>query len=169
MQVPYKLIAAVKTQYRHAQRAEAVKRNYPRLQPVPIVEGQSISIACYGPSLEDTWRDITHPIISVSGALHFLAERGIVPDYHVDCDPRPHKIKHLQPIVPNVHYIMGSCCHPSTWDALEGQKVSLVHFYMSDQTSGWLAENDPGAGLIHPGSTVGLSAVPVGGELCVRR
>jgi len=148
--------------------AEAVKHDYPRLQPQPIDDYASLSVACYGPSLIDTWQDITRPIISVSGALHFLSERGIIPDYHVDCDPRPHKIKHLQPIVDGVHYIMGSCCHPQTWPLLEGQKVSLVHFYMAPNTEEWLAQNDPGAGIIRPGSTVGLSAIHVGGMLGYR-
>ena len=168
MKIPYKLIPAVSTADRHLQMAEALKTGYPRLEPKPIDDYASISIACYGPSLADTWQDIERPIISVSGALHFLAERGIVPDYHVDCDPRPHKIKHLQPPVDWVHYIMGSCCHPQTWEALKGQKVTLVHFFMSQDTNDWIAKNDPGGGMIRPGSTVGLSAIHVGGMLGYR-
>ena len=148
--------------------AEALKQGFPRLRPQPIDDYQSISIVGYGPSLKDTWQDITRPIISMSGSLHFLAERGIIPDYHVDCDPRPHKIKHLQPIVDGVHYIMGSCCHPSTWEVLRGQKVSLVHFYMSKDTEDWVAANDFGEGLIRPGSTVGLASIHVGGMLGYR-
>jgi len=147
---------------------DALKHGFPRLKPKPIDEEASISIACYGPSLADTWQDITHPIISVSGALHYLSERGVIPDYHVDCDPRPHKIKHLQPIVNGVHYIMGSCCHPQMWEVLEGQNVTLVHFYMSKDTSDWIARNDPGEGMVHPGSTVGLAAIHIGGMLGYR-
>lgn len=168
MKIPFTLVAAVPSDKRHDQMAMAIKRGYPRLQPTPIDEVKSISIACYGPSLADTWQDLKPPIISVSGALHFLKERGITPDYHVDCDPRPHKIKHLQPPVDGVHYIMGSCCHPSTWDVLEGQKVSLVHFYMAQDTRDWVSQNDHGEFLIHPGSTVGMAALHVGGMLGYR-
>jgi len=168
VKVPYKLTAAVKEEIRHAQMAEALKTGYPRLEALPIDNYAAISIACYGPSLADTWQDMRHPIISVSGALHFLAERGVIPDFHVDCDPRPHKMKHLQPIVPSVHYIMGTCCHPTTWPLLEGQKVSLAHFYMGPNTSDWVATYDKGKLLIHPGSTVGLSAIHVGGMLGYR-
>ena len=146
----------------------ALKTGYPRLKPQPIDDYASISIACYGPSLADTWQDIKHPIISVSGALHFLKERGITPDYHVDCDPRPHKSKHIDPPVDGVHYIMGTCCHPSTWDILKGQKVSLVHFYMAPSTKDWIAANDPDNGMLRPGSTVGMSAIHVGGMLGYR-
>ena len=87
MKVPYRLVAAVENTTRHEQMRIALNKGLPRLEAVPIDEEKSISIACYGPSLEDTWRDIKHPIISVSGALHFLTGKGIVPDYHVDCDP----------------------------------------------------------------------------------
>lgn len=168
MKVPYKLQAAVSNAERHEQMRQAMLTGYPRLQPVPIEDGRSISIACYGPSLADTWQDITRPILSVSGALHFLSEKGVIPDYHLDCDPRPHKIKHIDPPVDGVHYIMGTCCHPKTWEVLKGQKVSLVHFYMSDETEGWVSYHDPGGFLIRPGSTVGLAAMHIAGVLGYR-
>lgn len=133
-----------------------------------IEEGKSLSIACYGPSLADTWQELTRPILSVSGALHYLAERGVIPDYHLDCDPRPHKVRHVQPAIDGVHYIMGSCCAPETWKALAGQKVTLVHFYMGEDTEAFLSENDPGAVLIRPGSTVGMAAIHVAGMLGYR-
>lgn len=168
MKIPYKLVAAVQTAQRHAYMAKAISYGFPRLQSSSVVEGQSISIACYGPSLKDTWRDIERPIISVSGALHFLSERGIVPDYHVDVDPRAHKVKHLQPPVDGVHYIMASCCHPDAWEALKGQKVSLIHAFSAETTPEWIAMNDPGAFAMRPGSTVGMAAIHIGGLLGYR-
>ena len=168
VKIPYRLKAAVSDEARHAQMGEALKTGYPRLKPRPIDELASICIACYGPSLADTWQDIERPIISVSGALHFLAERGVIPDYHVDCDPRAHKIRHITPPVDGVHYVMGSCCAPKTWEVLRGQKVSLVHFFMSQDTEQWVTRNDPGGGMIRPGSTVGLAAIHVGGMLGYR-
>ena len=146
----------------------ALETGFPRLKAIPIEDERSISIACYGPSLADTWRDLTHPIISVSGALKFLVERGIKPDYHVDVDPRLHKTKHISPPVEGVHYIMASCCHPEAWPLLRGQRVSLVHCYSSESTKAWIAENDPAELLIQPGSTVGMAAIHVGGLLGYR-
>jgi hypothetical protein len=168
MKIPFQLVAALPTETRHAQMAVALKHNIPALEQLPIDDEKSISIVCYGPSLKDTWKTIKRPIITVSGALHFLANRGIVPDYHIDCDPRPHKVKHISPPVDGVHYIMGSCCNPETWNVLKRQKVSLVHFYMSEDTHDWIAHNDPGGLMIHPGSTVGLCALHVGGMLGYR-
>lgn len=145
-----------------------LKHNLPRLGITPIEDERSISIACYGPSLADTWQDIRHPIISVSGALHFLSERGITPDYHVDIDPRPHKVKHITPPVPGVHYIMASVCPPETWEVLKGQKVSIFHAYSGPTTPDWVARNDPGQIAIRPGSTVGMAAIHIGGLLGYR-
>jgi len=54
------------------------------------------SIVCYGPSLADTWKVIKRPIVTVSGAHDYLVDRGIVPDFHVDCDPRAHKARMLK-------------------------------------------------------------------------
>lgn len=168
VRIPYTLIAAVSSEVRHDQMKVAIGRIKERLQPVPIEDGKSLTIACYGPSLADTWQDMKPPILSVSGALHFLTGKGIVPDYHLDCDPRGHKTKHIEPPINGVHYIMGSCCPPKTWDVLEGQKVSLVHFYMSPETQNFVAEHDPGGFLIRPGSTVGMAALHVGGVLGYR-
>ena len=39
---------------------------------------------------------------------------------------------------------------------------------MSPETEGWIAEHDLGEGIIRPGSTVGLSAIHVGGMLGYR-
>lgn len=168
MKVPYSLVAAVQTVQRHSYMGIAVKAVSKRLIAIPIEDGRSISIACYGPSLADTWRDIKPPIISVSGALKYLTERGITPDYHIDVDPRQHKTKYITPPVDGVHYIMASCCHPDTWPILDGQNVSLFHAYSADETKDWVAQNDPDGILIRPGSTVGMAAMHVGGLLGYR-
>ena len=166
MKIPYSLVAAISTEKRHDQMAVALKYGFPRIKPVPIADdGSFFSIACYGPSLADTWQDIQRPIISVSGALHFLAERGVVPDYHVDMDPRPHKTRHITPPVPGVHYIMASVSPTATWESLKNEKVTLVHVYSANGTEEWVAHNDPGQLLVRPGSTSGMAALHIGGLL----
>lgn len=168
MKVPYRLVAAVSKEQRHAQMAEALKHGLPRVRQEIIRDDRAISIACYGPSLADTWRDIERPIISVSGALHFLAERGVIPDYHVDMDPRPHKARHITPPVDGVHYIMASVCPPETWGVLKGQRVTIFHLYSNPDTHDWIAMKDPGELMVRPGSTVGMCAIHVGGILGYR-
>lgn len=168
MKIPFGLVAAVNKYRRHAHMTRALDQGYPRLQPNPIDERAAISIVGYGPSLEETWREIQRPILSMSGATKFLAERGIIADYHLDMDPREHKVSFISPPVPGVHYLMASVCHPKTWKILAGQRITLFHTYSGPETEEWIAEMDPGQGWIHGGSTIGLAAVHVGGVLGYR-
>jgi uncharacterized Rossmann fold enzyme len=169
MKIPYSLTAAVNIETRHQHMLTALAKGYPRIQASPIDERKTLHIACYGPSLQDTWRELGRPILAVGGATRWLAERGVVPDYHADMDPRPHKVKCIDPPVPGVHYLMASVCHPTTWDVLKDQRVTLWHTISCYQTTMQLVnEHDPGAWVIFGGSTMGLSALHLGGLLGVR-
>ena len=112
MKIPYAMKAAVDDHKRHAQMAVAIQyandRRWPRLQQQPIDDTRTLSIACYGPSLADTYKSLTHPILSMSGATKWLAERGVIADYHCDMDPRPNKIDDVTPVIPGVTYLMAS-------------------------------------------------------------
>ena len=127
-----------------------------------------MSIVCYGPSLRDTWKHIKRPIMTVSGAHDFLIGRGIVPDYHVDCDPRDHKVKMLHP-AKAVKYRMATCCHPSLWEKLKDYDVELWHLHNDSHTEEWVRENDPGANMLGGGSTAGMRALEVASMLGYRR
>jgi hypothetical protein len=165
MKIPYQLVAAMSIEKRHEQMAHAIKQGFSRLKKTPITNDKVFSIACYGPSLADTWHTIKRPIISVSGALHYLADRGIIPDYHVDMDPRAHKVRHINPVVKGVHYLMASVCPPETWDVLRDEKVTIWHGISGDNTLDWVRANDPNEEVISGGSSVGLAAIQIGGML----
>lgn len=169
MKTPYALTPAVATDQRHEQMRLALATGYPRLQPVPIDESRTLSLACYGPSLQDTWKDLRPPILSMSGATRWLADRGVIADYHVDMDPRLHKTNFIDPPIDGVQYLMASVCHPKTWDLLKDQKVILWH-PVSDivKTYEWVHKHDPGQLIVHGGSTIGLSALHIGGLLGYR-
>ena len=127
-----------------------------------------MSIVCYGPSLKDTWQFIKRPILTVSGAHDFLVSRGIVPDYHVDCDPRAHKAAMLHPSH-KVKYRMATCCHPTLWPKLKGHDVELWHLHNDSGTDEWVSKNDPGANMLGGGSTAGMRALEVASMLGYRR
>lgn len=169
MKPMYPLVPAVDQWTRHAYMLAALEEGYPRLVPQPIREGESVSIACYGPSLQETWQELTHPIISVSGALKFLTARGITPDYHVAMDPRLDAVPPIEPPVDGVHYLMATVCHPKTWTVLRGQRVSQWHA-ISDKTitPQWVQLKDPGMPVVTTGSNVGLGAIQIGGMLGYR-
>ena len=140
---------------------ECLKRDFPRLHQHSL-KGW-LSIVCSGPSLEDTWPDIKHPILTCSGAHNFLLSRGIIPDFHVDCDPRPHKLKYIESPHRDTTYLMASCCDPKTWEILRHNKVLVWHMHNGEETCDWITKNDPGSMLVAGGSTVGLRALQIGG------
>src|SRR5437762_9644704 len=74
---------------------KSIERGYP---PIPVVKSDEfqtlpIAIVCSGPSLKDSWEEIKpfQIVLTCSGAHDFLIERGIIPTYHMETDPRQHK------------------------------------------------------------------------------
>ncbi len=152
-----------------AEALEAAKANgWPQMKRIKP-GNEVLSVVCYGPSLADTWRDIKRPMLSVSGAHDFLIERGVVPDFHMDCDPRQHKAELVGKLHPEVQYLMATVCHPSFWERLKGHKVKLWHLHNGPETDEWLAKNDPGANRIGGGTTAGARALEIGSMLGYRR
>jgi predicted O-methyltransferase YrrM len=178
MDIPYKLIAAVPPQDRWMQMYHAIQQGYPTLADHAIDDAKRLQLVCYGPSLRETWKDIdpTLPIMTVSGALKFLAERGITPTWHVQMDPRREQPRFVDPPVPGVHYLMASVCPPETWKVLQGQQVTLWHANSGEGTLEFLARHAPAkvegdqahATMISGGSHVGLCALHVAGKLGFR-
>lgn len=120
---------------RDEQIKQAVLRVKDRLQPVEEQRTDPIAIVGFGPSLQTTWEQLKafKYIITCSGSHKFLLERGIVPTYHVEVDPREHKVTLLGPPHPDVEYLIASTCHPKYFDHLEGYKVKLWHIFDSTE------------------------------------
>lgn len=92
---------------------------------------KKIAVVCYGPSLEDTWEELRNfkYIITCSGAHKFLLDRGIIPTYHAEVDPRPHKAELIGTPHKDVQYLVASLVHRDVLDLLEGYDVKLWHVY----------------------------------------
>jgi hypothetical protein len=103
-----------------------------RIQPHPD-RTDKIAVVGFGPSLKDTWEELKayKYIITTSGAHKFLLERGIVPTWHLEVDPRAHKIELLGEPHPDVTYLPASTVHPKYFDKLEacGCKVEMWHVF----------------------------------------
>jgi hypothetical protein len=138
---------------------------------IPRHDGR-VCIVCYGPSLKDTWHSLRTErrmfgakIVSVSGAHDFLIERGIVPDIHIECDPREHKAFFSRNSHPDVAYWIASCCHPALIDNLrsKGRNLALWHVFNSDTDRKIVDADgpDPNGWLICGGGSVGCRAVNV--------
>ena len=166
------MIGVMTNEDRHKQMAQAIGL-FPMLQKRGKFLPRRVSIACYGPSLADTYKQLKRPIISVSGAHDFLVYRGIIPDFHVDCDPRPHKPEMLRKPQEATTYLMASVCHPLFWKALQGRSVRLWHLINGDDldTVAWVAQNHPDGmkSMIGGGSSVGQRAMNVAAALGYRK
>jgi len=127
----------------------------------PEVSGY-LTIACYGPSLTDTYRDLCKPILSVSGAHDFLIGKGVIPQYHVEADPRAHKAEMLTLANDQTEYLIASCCHPAVFEALKGRNVKIWHCNNGPESEEWAAVNGGMVPCVGGGSTVGLRAMQIG-------
>lgn len=132
-----------------------------RVEETSVLYDEPIAIVCYGPSLNETWeqvRDFKY-IMSCSGAHKFLIDRGIVPTWHTDVDPREHKIKLIGQPHPDVEYLLASTCHPKYFELLKngGHKVRLWHVF--DAKDEGLRLLPPGEWALTGGCSVGLRAM----------
>lgn len=139
-----------------------------RIQPVDERRADPIAVVGYGPSLADTWERIKDfkYVITCSGSHKFLLERGIVPNWHVEVDPRDHKIKLLGPPHPKVEYLIASTCHPKYFDHLQGFNVKLWHIF--DASEDGLRVLPPGEWAVTGGCDAGLRAMTIAAFLGFR-
>lgn len=147
--------------------AAAKENGWPMIRRVPA-QKKTISLVCYGPSLKHTWRYIPRPMMTVSGAHDFMVSKGIIPDFHSDCDPREEKTAMLKP-VKGVKYLMASVCHPGIWQILKGHDVELWHLHNGPETDVWLREHDPKTPPVGGGTTIGSRALQVANLLGYER
>jgi hypothetical protein len=133
----------------------AIERGLPRIEPVEGHDDE-IAIACFGPSLAETWEHLRgHPrIMTCSGAHKFLVERGVIPRWHVEVDPRPHKVELIGAPHPDVEYLIASTCHPRVFDHLAGSRVKLWHVF--DDSEDAMRTLPQGEWALTGGCSVGL-------------
>ena len=113
-----------------AENSERVKGRIKLEKGVP--DQDPIAIVAWGPSLRDTWEEIKKfkIIYTCSGAHRFLIDRGIIPTFHVDSDPRPYKADILGDPHPDITYLISSICHPTYFDKLELHHSSVKLWHM---------------------------------------
>ena len=143
----------------HVEQVKAtLERNLPTIPVVLDTTYDPIAVACSGPTLKDTWHEIKKfsKIISCSGAHNFLIDRGIIPTYHMETDPRKHKSMFVKKSHPDVKYFIASCCHPAVFDALEGAQIYVWHVLSGKDTDILYRDGD---WILTGGSNVGLRAL----------
>lgn len=162
--VDVKTISALDEEQRTKNALINMARVKPRLIEAEAHDRKAV-LVCYGPSLKESWPliKVAHAegadIISVSGAHAFLIERGVTPDAHIDCDPRPHKTRQMGAPHAEVNYWLASCVDPSFIDRLAGHDIALWHLWNGDPSLPLLDRIEPGEWMVLGGGSVGLRAV----------
>ncbi len=160
-----KVISAVSEDMRLKQATDNSAKAKRRLDWQKPHQGRA-TIVCFGPSLAEPGMidDIKNDriggavIVSVSGAHDYLIGHGVVPDVHIDIDPRPHKAHFTKNAHPKVRYWMASCVHPSVVDNLLGYDLTLFHIYNSE-TDKKISEFEPDSWGLGGGGSVGCRAI----------
>lgn len=154
---------AVPLWLRDEQIKRSIARVKARIEPHPprLTPDERVAVVCFGPSLNDTWEAVKdfRFVISCSGSHRFLVERGIVPTWHVEVDPRKHKIALIGQPHPEVEYLIASTCAPEVFDHLEGMNVRLWHVF--DSSAEAIRTLPAGEWAITGGCNVGLRALGI--------
>jgi len=132
-----------------------------RIEPCHDLRQEPIAVVGFGPSLADTWEKVRDfkRVITCSGAHRFLIERGIVPTWHIDVDPRAYKADLIGPPHPSVEYLMASTCSPRMWEHLAGFNVKLWHIF--DSSDDAIRILPRGEWHVTGGCDVGLRAITI--------
>ncbi len=163
--------AAIDGDDRLARMRENMARAIPRFEPQPVRDGV-LAVVGYGPSLRDTWREIKTPLVcTTSGAHDFLISRKIIPTWHVEFDPRPHKADFLKHPCHQTTYCIASVCNANLFAALASHKVLLWHAGKGDMADDCDLVNEYEAdGIVFSGgSNAGLRALALGHALGFRK
>lgn len=158
---PHQVTYCVPLWLRDEQIKLSIARVKGRIEGATALRKEPIAVVCYGPSLNETWEEIKKfkYIISGSGSHKFLLERGIVPTWHVEVDPRAHKAELIGPPHKDVEYLIASCCHSKVLDLLEGHNVKLWHVFATEEESMRILPQ--GEWAITGGSNVGLRQMTI--------
>lgn len=138
-------------------------RGLPILRADVAPHDRTMVLACYGPSLQDTWEALLDmpanaDLWTTSGAYSFLVDKGIVPDFHTDVDPREHKPWLLRDPQPHTTFYIPTRANPGFFTRLTGMKVVMYHLDVKEEKH-IIWDVDENAGLVPPAISAGLCAI----------
>lgn len=153
----------IETWLRDEQIKQAIARPIPRIEPWPegAVRDEPIAVVGFGPSLNETYHYLKDfkQIITCSGAHKFLIDRGIIPTYHCEVDPRAHKVQLIGDPHHDVEYLIASTCHAAVFDHLKDYNTKLWHVF--DNAEDAIRTLPHGEWALTGGCSVGLRAITI--------
>lgn len=148
---------------RDEQIKQSISRIKGRIEPHYEKRNEPVALVAFGPSLNKTWRRIKKfkNIMSCSGSHKFLIEKGIIPTWHIEVDPRKHKIDLLGVPHPEVTYLISSTCHPKYFDWLIDHNANIKLWHVFDSYEEGLRVLPHGEWALTGGASVGLRMMSI--------
>ncbi|MBF0588972.1 MAG: DUF115 domain-containing protein [Magnetococcales bacterium] len=138
-----------------------LRRNLPTLGISPP-RPETLTIVGSGPSLNQTWHRIEHPVMACNRAVGWLLDKGHTPWTAFYWDPQP-TLTPLIRVADGIVYLVASQCRPVVFDMLAGKKVVTWHANIGEPVERVLAEFDrQKEPIIRGGSTAVMRAIYVG-------
>lgn len=156
---------AMRPPERRAQILHNITTHKPRVKVPQPENNVPVIMVCYGPSIHETWRGAVNEakylggvIVSNSGAHDFLIKKGVIPNYHVEIDPREERAQFSDEPHKDVEYLIASTCSPKLTEKLASYNMKLFHLN-SGQESEVIYEHEPDAVMTDGGACVSLRAM----------
>ena len=148
----------------------------PLLPRVRIDNNEAVVVGG-GPSVHNFWEEIEAKqkdgahVFALNGAGSWLGRLGIDADYLVLLDARRENIEFLDGVSCDTTALLATQCHPDLVDLARNRfdTVVLFHVNAGDESVDLAKELEPGAHLIHVGTTVGLTAMNLVGAMGYRK
>lgn len=158
------------------ERLQRIRENMERFNPPPMMSQPDndlrISICGFGPSIRSTLDGLSGDVVmTTSGSHDLLISKGIVPKFHVECDPRDYKVRILTKPHKDVTYLVNSQCHPAMFEHLRDYNVQVWHGFTDDDAENQIKLIDglaPGTRVLAGGTNTGMRAIVVARELGFR-
>jgi len=134
-----------------------------RIEPYYNKRKERIALVAFGPSLNETWEKLKgfKYIMTCSGSHKFLIEHNIIPTWHVEVDPRKHKIELLGAPHKDVIYLPSSTCHPEYFDWLIKHDAQIKLWHVFDSYEEGLRVLPHGEWALTGGASVGLRMMSI--------
>lgn len=88
--------------------------------------GQTASLVGSGPSIRETYKELTGDVFAINSSIAFLLSVGVVPKFAMMWDAAEIVEKFAVPH-PDITYLVGSRCHPKVFERLKDCKVIVWH------------------------------------------
>lgn len=106
--------------------SQTLQTEYERINEHQDTRTGLVHICGAGPSLEDSYTELSGDVLAANAAIPFLLNKGVVPRYAMIWDASPLLVKFAVPN-PYITYLLASRCHASVFERLKGCNQIIWH------------------------------------------